>query len=111
MLRKIYRNLIYIPSIIRREHGIYNTARKTCRVLFYEGLNGVSLRLRTFKSQKEVKPAQSVPEKKKRKKNSHRSVKVLPKLFGKPPFLFTLENSRPIIKLGRFGFLRKKKYS
>lgn len=86
MLRKICGNLVYIPSLIRREHGICNTARKTCRVLFYEGLNGVSLRLRTFKAQKEAKSGQSIPEKKNERKTLTGLLKFYQNYSGSPRF-------------------------
>lgn len=53
MLKKIIRNLVFVPAIVKKEHGLINTVLKGCKIFCYEGLNGVSLRLRAFKSPKE----------------------------------------------------------
>jgi hypothetical protein len=86
MLGKIYRNLVYIPAILRRGDGFYNTARKTCKVLFYEGLNGVSARLRTIKAQDKELPSQSVSKKRDERKTLAGLLKFYKDYSGAPQF-------------------------
>lgn len=92
MLKKIIRNLVFVPAIVKKEHGLINTVLKGCKIFCYEGLNGVSLRLRAFKSPKEDSTFERIFENFSEKGKLLETLKAHRKFSRDPRFFFDLES-------------------